>query len=122
VEELYGVPLIGGSAVKLNGSLVTGGDVSFDLQFSSDSSRLFYRADQVVDEMIELYGVPLTGGTPIKINDSLVSGGTVIYGYSVSSDNSRVTYIADQDTDEVYELYVTDLNVERTLYLPLVLR
>ena len=57
VFELYSVPL-GGPAVagvKLNGALVAGGNVSGVHQFSPDSSRVVYRADQDTDEVFELY-------------------------------------------------------------------
>ncbi|MBN1832725.1 MAG: hypothetical protein JW896_11510, partial [Deltaproteobacteria bacterium] len=103
--ELYSVPIGGGTVIKLNDSLVSGGFVYF-FRISSDSSRVVYRADQDTVGVFELYSVPIDGGTVIKLNDSLVSGGDVHnYGFLISSDSSRVVYMADQDTDEVYELY-----------------
>jgi dipeptidyl aminopeptidase/acylaminoacyl peptidase len=55
--EAYSVP-IGGpavAAVKLNDSLVSGGNVIPGLQFSADGSRVMYVADQETDERFELY-------------------------------------------------------------------
>jgi uncharacterized repeat protein (TIGR01451 family) len=101
--ELYSVPLTGGTPVKLNGQLVSRGDVQ-DLQISPDSSRVVYRADQDTDGVVELYSVALIGGSAVKLNGVLVSGGDV-GGFQLSPDGSRVVYLADQETDEVFELY-----------------
>ena len=55
--ELYSTPIGGPAAagVKLNGALVPGGNVSSSFQISPDSGRVFYLADQDMDEVIELY-------------------------------------------------------------------
>src|SRR5262249_43497356 len=75
-------------------------------QFSPDSSRIIYRADQQADQVFELYGAPATGGAITKLNGTLANGGDVDGGaLRFSPDGSRVMYIADQDTDEVLELY-----------------
>ena len=42
VLEIYSVPITGGTPVKLNGSLVPGGDTSW-FELSPDSSRVVYR-------------------------------------------------------------------------------
>ncbi len=106
VSELFSVPGTGGSAVKLNGPLVAGGEVSSsDVQFSSDSSRVLYKADQNTDEVVEVFIVPTTGGTAVRLNGSLVPGGDVSV-VQLSPDSSLVLYMADQDADEVVETYV----------------
>jgi len=49
-------PWRGGAApTKLNGTLVSGGDVSVNPRTSPDSSRVVYQADQDADEVFELY-------------------------------------------------------------------
>ena len=56
VYELFSVPIGGGTATKLNGPLVAGGDVSNGVllyQISPDSSRVVYLADQDADEVFE---------------------------------------------------------------------
>src|SRR5262249_40728650 len=63
--ELFSVPITGGTAIRLNGNLVAGGDVqplSFTEPFalSADGARVVYVADQEVDERVELYSVPVT--------------------------------------------------------------
>jgi hypothetical protein len=60
--ELYSVPLGGGTVVKLNAPLVTGGDI-VDFSISPDSNHVVYLADQDADEVFELYGVDLPSFT-----------------------------------------------------------
>ena len=107
IFEIYSVPVMGGTPVKLNAELILGGEVSSSgLQFSPDGSRVLYLADQETDDVWELYSVPATGGTPVKLNSALPSDGDVhYYGLQFSPDGSRVLYLADRDKDEVLELY-----------------
>jgi hypothetical protein len=56
VNEIYSVASEGGTPVKLNTALPSGGNVSSSgLQFSPDGSRVLYRADQETNEVYELY-------------------------------------------------------------------
>lgn len=106
VFEIFSVASTGGTPVRLNGPLVTNGDVDRrDLQFSPDSTRVLYRADQNTDEVFEIFSVPSVGGTPAKLNGLLVNGGEVAEGAAFSPDSSLVIYRADQAMDEVTELY-----------------
>jgi hypothetical protein len=104
VNELYSVPSTGGTPVKLNGTLVTNGDVSFNPQFSLDSSWVVYLADQHADEVFELFSVPSTGGTPVKLHPSLPSDRDIFSDFRISS-GSRVVYRGDQSTNKVHEIY-----------------
>jgi len=115
-KELYSVPIAGGTVNKLNGALVTGGDVgnpnlytACTFQISGDSSRVVYCADQDTDNMWELYSVPIAGGIVTKLNNTMTPYGDIFeYGdksIEISADSSRVVYCADQDTDGVLELY-----------------
>jgi Tol biopolymer transport system component len=109
VNELFSVPSAGGTAVKLNATLVTNGDVvSNGILISPDSSRVVYTADQDADNVFEIFSVPIAGGTPVKLNGSMVANGDVAVapaGRAISPDGSRVVYVADQDTDEVLEVF-----------------
>ena len=109
VFELYSVPLSGGTAVKLNGQLISNGDVSNNFQISPDSSQVVYYADQETNLENELYTVPLMGGTAIKLNGQLVFGGFVSSYFQISPDSSRVVYRASQQTSNVSELYSVPL-------------
>jgi Tol biopolymer transport system component len=108
VFELYSVPIAGGAVTKLNGPLVSGGQVNFLFTFSPDSSRVVYIADQETNDVRELYSVPLAGGLATKLNRPLVAGGDVS-SLRISRDSRRVYYSADQDIDGVTELYSVPL-------------
>jgi Tol biopolymer transport system component len=68
VHEIYGVPITGGAPVKLNGPLVTEGDV-LDFQLSPDGAWVVYRADQEFNDLTSLYRAPVAGPTG---NDELL--------------------------------------------------
>ena len=106
VGELYVVNADGSGLVKVNGTLVAGGDVE-KFSWSPDSSKIVYQADQDTDGIWELYVVNPDGSGRIKVNGTLVAGGRAI-NPAWSPDGSKIVYIADQDTDNVYELYVVN--------------
>ncbi len=111
VEELYSVPLAGGTPVKLNGTLVAGGNISYFglyVVIAPNSSRVVYLADQDTNDVFELYSVPLAGGVSVKLNGALAAGGDAIT-FAIAADSSRVVYLADQDTDDADELYSVSL-------------
>ena len=71
VDEIFRVSITGGGNLKLNGPLVSGGEVSSFL-LSPDGDRVVYVADQDTNEVSELYSVPATGGAVVKLNGPLV--------------------------------------------------
>ncbi len=105
VDELYSVPITGGTPVKLNADLVAGGNVHMLFFFSPDSTRVVYRADQETDNVFELYSVPITGGTPVKLNAELTASGNVAYFFEISPDGRRVVYTAKPTAVGSYELF-----------------
>jgi CSLREA domain-containing protein len=108
INELYSVPINGTASTKLNGALVSGGDVDSFL-VTADSSRVIYLADQDIDEKTELYSTAINTSGATKLNDSLVAGGNVLE-FQISGDSSRVVYRADQDTDEQFEIYSAEID------------
>ena len=94
VTELFQVPLAGGAATKLNGPLVTGGDVQPGPQASSDNNWVIYRANQDTAQAIELFKVPLAGGTATRLNGALPAGGNV-QSFQISPDSGTVVYLAN---------------------------
>jgi Tol biopolymer transport system component len=89
---------VSAAPVKLNGSLVVGGDVDPSFRFSTDGGRVLYAADQTTDEVFELYSVSSAGGSTLKLNGAMVNGGDVIpASVRISPDGSRVAYVADQE-------------------------
>jgi Tol biopolymer transport system component len=104
VFELFSVSSVGGTPVKLNGPLPSGGDVADDASFSPDGSLVLYRADQTTNDLMELFSVPSVGGTPIRL-DGILDDDRDVVRASFSPDGNRVVYLADQDTNDVFELY-----------------
>lgn len=112
VTELYYVDVSGatpGVPVKLNGPMVSGGNVApTDVAMSPDGDWISYIADQEADTVSELYLVDLRTSPPspaVKINLPLVSAGDVSSS-AWSPDSTRVLYNADQQIDAMNELYV----------------
>jgi Tol biopolymer transport system component len=103
VFELYSVPIAGGTATKLNGPLVPGGDVA-SFEISSDSTRVVYLADEILDQVAQVIAVSISGNGGEQFLSPLGPGETVS-AFSLSADGTRVVYRADQDADEVFELY-----------------
>ena len=97
-------PAAGGTQpVKLNGPLVSGGDLNANYSFTPDGSRVVYSADQETAGTDELYSVPAGGGVVTKLNRTLRSDDVGFIG--ISPDSSRVVYSAAQDTAGKKELY-----------------
>ena len=110
VFELYSSPLAGGApAVKLNGTLVAGGDVSIAVRIAPNSSRAVYVADQQTNDRFELYSVPLAGGAAIKLNGALVANGNVFGSFRIDPLSTTVVYVADQVVDLRTELFAAPL-------------
>jgi Tol biopolymer transport system component len=109
--ELYMVDLASpGTSHKMNGQLVSGGNVYTSFSFSPDSATVGYVADQETDDKLELYSVAVaTPGTTHKLNGAIIPEGDVCR-FEWSPDSKRVAYCADQETDEVLELYTVPLD------------
>lgn len=104
VVELYWVKFSSpGTSTKLNGPLVTGGDVS-SFEMLPNSSGVVYVADQDIDEKTELFLVRFTSpGTSQKLNPSLANDRDVI-GPHVLPDSTGVVYLASE-TSTSLDLY-----------------
>jgi Tol biopolymer transport system component len=111
--ELYSVPCDGSAApTRLNGSLVTNGDVAGStapttlgaFQITPDGQRVVYRADQRTNEVFELFSVAIEGGTASLRSGAMVAGGDV-FEFQVAPDSIGVLFRADQVVDGVEELF-----------------
>jgi len=96
-QELWSVPVTGGTPAKLNGALVAGGDVQ-QVQLSPAGTSVLYVADQQVDERSELYLVPVAGGVATKLNHALPTG-HVVGGAAFTPDGQRILYVEVDTAD-----------------------
>ena len=121
VNELFHVPIEGGTPVRLNGP-INGWFVRTGFQISPDSKHVVYLADQNTSNVWELFSVPIEGGTPVRLNAPLVSEGDVSQDFRISPDSQRVIYIADQNTNQVFELFSVPIlgGSSERLNLPLI--
>ncbi len=110
VLELYSVAVANlGVSQKLNGALVSGGDVC-RFQFAPDSARVAYCADQTTDDVVELYTVALNApAVSAKINPPLVANGRVTTLYEFGPQSDFIVYVAEQDTAGQPELYRAEI-------------
>jgi Tol biopolymer transport system component len=105
VSQLYSIPSGGGTAVRLNGTLVSGGTVEGYWAISSDSARVVYRAEQSTQLKSEVYSAPLDGSAPaVKLNTP-VPFGEVRSGPTLSPDGHWVVYVADANVGGVDEIF-----------------
>lgn len=95
VTELFVVAVASpGVAHKVNGALVTGGNVSRVFALSADGGRAAYVADQDSDGLDEAYTVDLTATTPgpsVKLNPPTTDA---VWDLRLSRDGRRVVYRA----------------------------
>ena len=107
VREIFSVPITGGTPTKLNGGLVSGGDVG-SFAIDSTGSRVVYIADQQIDNRFELYSVPITGGSAVKVNGALI-GGRIVLDFRIDPLGQRVVYRAGFSTLESLEIFSVPL-------------
>ncbi|MGH8167957.1 MAG: TolB family protein, partial [Woeseiaceae bacterium] len=123
VPELYVVDTaMPGASMKVNETLVAGGEVSFNFAFTPDGTRIVYEAEQDADNVRDLYLVDAaTPGASSKLSAPLVAGGMTA-SFAFTPDGTEVVYFADQDTDDVFEIYLAEIaapGVSTTLNGPL---
>jgi hypothetical protein len=93
VLELYKTSFAApGVSTKLNGPLVTGGNVFFGFEIAPNNSSVIYRATETTANTIELYRVLLSApGTSVKLNGALPSNGDVDF-LKITPDSASVVY------------------------------
>ncbi|MEQ9496602.1 MAG: putative Ig domain-containing protein [Deltaproteobacteria bacterium] len=116
-NDLYVVDLLPAApseAVRVNGTMVTGGNVT-DFFWSPDGGRIAFVADKDVDDKSELYFVdvsnPAAPGQPAKISPPMGSTDNGITPDMVlwSPDSNRLAFHADADIDGVGEIFLVDV-------------
>ena len=110
IDELYSVPITGGSPLGLNDPLVGGGDV-IGLTLSPDGAVAIYYADQRINDVFELYSISVVGGMVQKLTGTFPSGGDVWPGFTVTPDSEHVVFLADQLIEAARAITACDDNV-----------
>ena len=141
VFELFSVPIVGGSSIRLNDDLVPAapsqtpgigfpaGEV-LDFQISPDGQRVVYRAEKNIIFVDELFTVPIMGGEePVRLNTdlpfdpgSLIFGGGDVKFFQISANSQHVVYLAnqnDEDIDELFSVPIAGGNPPVRLNIPL---
>ena len=93
--------------VPLSGTLQSLGEV-VGFEWSPDSRRVAYRADQFVDNRFDLLTVLSDGSRPPDPVSRLTNDSSEVSDFAWAPDNTRIAYIADQDTVGVFELYTNN--------------
>jgi hypothetical protein len=115
-QELYSVPITGGTAVKLNAALNFNSDV-ITYVISPDSQTVVYQALLNGNTLTHFYGVPVTGGASTQLSAEPVAGGglSIVGGKGPSAqifitpDSSKMVYQARIDSADTNELYSVTL-------------
>ncbi|QDS97233.1 TolB-like translocation protein [Adhaeretor mobilis] len=123
-NELFSVPLAGGTPTRISDDLYWAGDVS-SFAIAPSGTHVAYAAGQNNGANHELFQTPITGGTgnsvrvsePAPINSGIfdvspsAEGGQMVY----SNDSSQIYYLGDLTTAEVNDLYVVDTTAKAGL-------
>lgn len=124
-QELYSVPITGGTPTRLNDDLPFAGDVT-SFAISPDGASIAYVAGQNTSSNHELFLKSITGaGTSIRVSDPAPSNSGVFDvsnsieagQFRFSADGSQIYYLGDLTTDVTNDLYVVDLS-EKTGLVP----
>jgi hypothetical protein len=102
-QELWAVPLTGGTLTKISGTLPPWGDVK-EFAFSPDGSTAFYRADLNVDEQFELFSVPVAGGGSTLVSAAATLHEDVVSDWQIAP-SGDVVYRSDVGNPGYYRLY-----------------
>ena len=96
----------GGMNTVVSGPLVPNGQVLEGYQFSPDSSKLLYRAEQTNKDVFDLYVANADGSGFFRINNPLqLPGGDVLSDAQFSPDSGWVVYRADQEVEGRVEIF-----------------
>lgn len=106
--ELYSILSDGTDLLKLNKTIIAGGDIqSYNnlsaFLFTPDGSRIIYRGDLIRDEKYELFSVAPDGTDNIQLTNSFT--GIVWAPFYITADSQRIIYLANHETGKGTQLY-----------------
>src|SRR5690606_4984788 len=110
VNEIFRTDLTApGVATRLNGTLVSGGDVR-NFKISGQSTHVSYIADEETDGIPGLYVVDVgSPGVSPRLNPALPTAGRDVAQSAFFADGASVIYRAQQDDARAFELYHVEL-------------
>ncbi len=117
--EVYSVPILGGTPIKLNPPLFTEGDV-INVQITPDGTTVVFEANTESEDIFELYATSIINGNPIRLNSDIVPNANrgVAFRYKLTPNGGHVIYTAEQNNGGRFDLF----NVPITGGTPIQLR
>lgn len=105
-DELFSIPIGGGTPQKLNGPLTSGGDVD-DYTITPDGNYVVYTADETVDEMVLLFQAPTDGSSSrIHLLPPLSpTPGRGVESFKITPNSKGVVYNADLLVDGRFDIF-----------------
>jgi len=110
VQEIYSVPLAGGSGVRVSDPLVPGGFASLRA-ITPDSAFVVYVAARDVAGRYEIFRGSILGGSEsdARLNGTLPPGSSIQTSWTpLHPDGRQVLYVADQEVAGRLDLYLGD--------------
>jgi len=114
-HELWSVPSTGGTSARLNGALVTGGDVGFEgfwpgIALTPDGARVLFLADASADEAFELHAAPVDGSAPaLRVSSTLLASSS-FDSFTATPDSRHVVFLARETLADPERVYVAPLD------------
>jgi Tol biopolymer transport system component len=105
VNELFSVPIAGGTPVQLNPELPGQQVRSFHL--SPDGAHVVFRVLHGAAQVNELYAVPVAGGTAVKLSPD---GRDTGVEYLIDGSNARAVFAARTGVGQFQQLYARALD------------
>ena len=109
IDELFLTPIGGGAVTRIHQPFFAGGWVSSfpgGVDFSPDSSLVFFLADPSNGGTVELFAGPRDFSTwPVKVSRDITVAFGNVNSFKVLPDNDSVIYQADTEIDGNEELY-----------------
>lgn len=107
IQELYSVPLTGGTSTKLNHSLTPG---KFIARFitSPDGSRINFVVANVANYLsddTELYSALTISGAKTQLTVLQDTWNSIISDLNITPDNKQHIYMANQEQVDIYNIY-----------------
>ncbi|USN47222.1 MAG: hypothetical protein H6626_13690 [Pseudobdellovibrionaceae bacterium] len=106
VKDVYFATADGLSRVNIT-NFSSGIGAVYNVEFSSDGSYVYYRANEGVFN--QLYSATANGAGHTAIGGSVVSGGQVLNTWGTNNSGSHVIFRGDLDVDNVNEYYSAPL-------------